>query len=722
MPTSSNLENENAGLWAGVREGLQQLLRGDGCTFLQAKKSRTMAGMLDGADTMLAAQAWRSNQTDLARMTDLSEAPKPAIEKHLSHPKYRPDIDGLRAIAVLSVVAFHAFPSLIQGGFVGVDVFFVISGFLISSIIFGSLEKSSFSFVDFYSRRVNRIFPALLLVLASTWAFGWFSLLADEYTQLGKHIAGGAAFVSNLVLLGEAGYFDNSAETKLLLHLWSLGIEEQFYLVWPLMVWAAWKFRINALILIVLVGGISFALNVMNVHADPVATFYSPQSRFWELLVGSLLAYLSMHKPQLFPSCRDAGAGVIRNIQSLAGLSLLGAAFALTTKSNQFPGWWAILPTVGAALIIAAGPLAWFNRKVLSSRLLVWFGLISFPLYLWHWPLLTFARISSHGDPLPETRGALVVASFILAWLTYFFVERPLRIAGKPKLRSGLLCAITIIIFSIGATTYHLNGIDSRFPLDIRHIANFNYDFKKDSRAGTCWLSTEQPFNGFSNECSIIKKPSDIKSIVLWGDSHSGRLYPGLRKVLDDGYIISEFVRDSCPPILNYAYENCIKSNTLTMSEIQKIQPDTVILFAVWNIYQPDWFSASEAKTGLLNSINQLKNIGIKNILVIGPAPHWPSALPSLVYDNWKNSKKVADRMPQGLNPSLSASDKGLSDTLRELGVHYVSLIDYLCSEKGCLTYVPGSPNDLFTWDYGHFTTEGAKFVAEHIVETGTLE
>lgn len=156
---------------------------------------------------------------DISTMTALSEAPLPALDKQPIHPKYRPDIDGLRAIAVLSVVAFHAFPSLIQGGFVGVDVFFVISGFLISSIIFGSLEKNRFSFLDFYTRRVNRIFPALLLMLAATWGFGWFSLLADEYTQLGKHIAGGAAFVSNFVLLGEAGYFDNSAETKLLLHL-----------------------------------------------------------------------------------------------------------------------------------------------------------------------------------------------------------------------------------------------------------------------------------------------------------------------------------------------------------------------------------------------------------------------------------------------------------------------------------------------------------------------
>ena len=161
--------------------------------------------------------------------------------QHLLHPKYRPDIDGLRAIAVLSVVGFHAFPSWVNGGFIGVDVFFVISGFLISGIIYENLDKGEFTFREFYARRIRRIFPALIVVMTACFAFGWFSLLADEYKQLGKHIAGGATFISNLLLWQESGYFDNSAETKPLLHLWSLGIEEQFYIIWPLLLWLTWK-------------------------------------------------------------------------------------------------------------------------------------------------------------------------------------------------------------------------------------------------------------------------------------------------------------------------------------------------------------------------------------------------------------------------------------------------------------------------------------------------
>jgi peptidoglycan/LPS O-acetylase OafA/YrhL len=216
--------------------------------------------------------------------------------KHLTHPKYRADIDGLRAIAVLSVVCFHAFPNGIKVGFIGVDIFFVISGYLISIIIFENLERNSFSFAEFYSRRIKRIFPALLLVLIASYTFGWFALLADDYKQLGKHIASGASFVSNLVLWSESGYFDNAAEKKPLLHLWSLGIEEQFYIIWPLLLWVAWKRRFNLLLITVVVASISFTLNIWSVNSDSVATFYSPQTRFWELLIGSCLAYLTLFK------------------------------------------------------------------------------------------------------------------------------------------------------------------------------------------------------------------------------------------------------------------------------------------------------------------------------------------------------------------------------------------------------------------------------------------
>ena len=289
----------------------------------------------------------------------------------LTHPRYRPDIDGLRALAILTVIGFHAFPSWFKGGFIGVDIFFVISGYLISTIIFGSLRRDAFSFVEFYIRRIKRIFPALLLVLIATLAFGWFVLFADEYRQLGKHVAGGAGFISNFILWNESGYFDNAAETKPLLHLWSLGVEEQFYIVWPLLLWLAWKKRFNFLATAIVVAVISFALNIVEVRTDADAAFYSPQTRFWELMAGSVLAYTHIDYRHLFANFNDrldarwrsivhsrrtaSGGDALRNLISFLGIVLVAAGVMLIGKGFHFPGWWAILPTAGAALIISAG-------------------------------------------------------------------------------------------------------------------------------------------------------------------------------------------------------------------------------------------------------------------------------------------------------------------------------------------------------------------------------
>ena len=399
--------------------------------------------------------------------------------EHLTHPKYRPDIDGLRAIAILSVIGFHAFPYWVNGGFVGVDVFFVISGFLISTIIFGSQARNSFSFVEFYIRRIKRIFPALILVLVASFAFGWFALLADEYKQLGKHMAGGAGFVSNFLFWNESGYFDNAAETKPLLHLWSLGVEEQFYIIWPLLLWFAWKLRLNLIAITIAVAAISFALNIAYVHGDPIAAFYSPQTRFWELMAGSVLAYLALHRQTLFTIFMNrfgkwfgqavyvqpikSNENILRNARSISGAALIAIGVLVITKARNFPGWWAVLPTLGAVLIISAGSQAWLNRVVLSNRVLVWFGLISYPLYLWHWPVLSFAHIVQSEPPSNALRISAVLISVALAWLTYRLVERPFRFGRYGKLKAGILLGLMIVVGYAGYNCYDRDGLGFRF-------------------------------------------------------------------------------------------------------------------------------------------------------------------------------------------------------------------------------------------------------------------
>lgn len=233
---------------------------------------------------------------------------------------YRPDIDGLRAIAILAVLGYHAFPNWIRGGFVGVDVFFVISGYLISSIIFSGLASGNFSFGNFYARRIRRIFPALILVLVTSYFFGAVALFSHEYSQLAKHIAAGSGFVSNLVFWSEAGYFDISGEKKVLLHLWSLGVEEQFYILWPLLVYIAWLWRRSLLLVTLLAAFASLAYGLAIIKSDTSAAFYSPVARFWEILLGALLAYTHVWRDgrieQPFGAIGTEEAGRIGNLRS----------------------------------------------------------------------------------------------------------------------------------------------------------------------------------------------------------------------------------------------------------------------------------------------------------------------------------------------------------------------------------------------------------------------
>ncbi|WP_210014799.1 acyltransferase family protein [Pseudomonas palmensis] len=446
----------------------------------------------------------------------------------MSNPniQYRPDIDGLRAVAVIAVVIFHAFPSALPGGFVGVDFFFVISGYLIGGILLKSIANGTFSFSDFYSRRVKRIFPALLTVLTACYIFGWFGLFADEFEQLGKHIAGGAAFVSNIVLLNESGYFDNSAETKPLLHLWSLGVEEQFYFLWPIILWAAWKIRANILIVSAVLFTVSFALNISMIKGDSVSIFYSPQTRFWEIIAGAILAYFAIFK-NIQPRFYSA------NLLSLGGISLVAYGIATISKENSFPGWLALIPVCAAVALISAGPSAVINRYILSSRPMVWIGLISFPLYLWHWPLLSLLRVVEGETASVELRAIAVVAAVILAAATFYLIEKPLRAKTKWKLKTHALTAAMGITLCIGLATYYYSGIPNRNT--VKSYKDINSQFVGPhwnfSTNKTCLnrykFKEASTYDWWFCATNNDKPPT----ILLMGNSFANHIYPGLKSV-----------------------------------------------------------------------------------------------------------------------------------------------------------------------------------------------
>jgi peptidoglycan/LPS O-acetylase OafA/YrhL len=495
---------------------------------------------------------------------------------------YRPDIDGLRALAVLAVIGFHAFPTRIRGGFVGVDVFFVISGYLISTILLTSMERGSFSFLQFYVRRIRRIFPALIVVLIGCLLAGWLVLFSIEYMALGKHVAGSAGFVSNFLLWNEAGYFDKAAATKPLLHIWSLGIEEQFYIIWPLLLYLTWKRRVATLTLLLLLFVVSFTFNVRSTHVDPAADFYSPLTRFWELMAGALLAYLSLHWCDLAetfyklprPALQLIGVGAApgstaSNVMGAAGLVLIVSTALTIDETREFPGWWALLPVIGTCLLIASGPFIWINNKLLATRGLVAIGLISYPLYLWHWPLLSFIRIVDGRAPSPKAATLAILSSFALAWLTYLVIERPLRFGKSAQIKAATLFIAMGLTGSAGYIIYAKNGFASR-NASAEDIVAAAQDYE------------------FSEGVTLGNPGAD--EIFMVGDSTMGQYIPRVRRLIEQHVIdinsnrVIFYLEAACPPIPDIAGERNLACAPFVDKVLPMLDSDRVktVAFTAW--------------------------------------------------------------------------------------------------------------------------------------------
>jgi peptidoglycan/LPS O-acetylase OafA/YrhL len=630
-----------------------------------------------------------------------------------------------------------------------VDIFFVISGFLISTIILLGLERDTHSFVDFYARRIRRIFPALVLVLVACFAFGWFALLVDEYRGLGKHIAGGAGFVSNFVLWWESGYFDEAAETKPLLHLWSLGIEEQYYLVWPLLLWAAWKWRNSVVPVIAGIVLASFAYNVYALRTDAIADFYSPQTRFWELLAGSLLAYASLRGTGFLPNAAAAAdswlrgrafvpAPTARGSASLDVLSILGAAFIATgllllTKDFGFPGVWALLPVVGAVLIIASGPQAFVNRVVLSHPILVWFGLISFPLYLWHWPLLSFARIVESGSPSAGLRWGLVAGAVALAWLTYRLVERPMRFGAHGRIKAAALLAAMAGVAMLGYATWSGTGLDPRLKSQSDFLGYFEnqrpawhyfekIDFLGRWRAECAFFDTQKyrdnklvgtvtdsaPRAGLDPAC-YARDLHYPKAVLLWGDSHAQQLAPGLTEQLPKEWQFLQIASSACLPDTDRdtpsVTSQCAQSNYFATKTIREAKPDVVVV-AQSAIFSPEWAAATAAK---------LKRFGAGKIVFVGPVPRWSADLPKLVArGSWPPARRTFIGVDRG---ALVSNAKLQRDLETGTALRFANAIDALCNDDGCLVYFGDDvARGIASWDDGHLTPIASDYLARTLL------
>jgi peptidoglycan/LPS O-acetylase OafA/YrhL len=641
------------------------------------------------------------------------------VKSTLAHPTYRADIDGLRAVAVLLVVVHHAFPQALKGGFVGVDLFFVISGFLISTIIFQNLQQDTFSFLDFYKRRIKRIFPALILILIASFVAGWFVLLPADYKLLGKHMAAGAAFVSNFAFWSESGYFESGSKLKPLLHLWSLGIEEQYYIFWPLIVLFAWKRKINLFKVCLVLFALSFVVNIATAKGNVVAAFYSPLSRFWELLIGSVLAYTSLQPSKVTKSPQ------FNNGTAWVGVVILAIGVYFIHPERRFPGFWALFPTVSAYLLIKAGPKAWFNQQVLSNRVMVWIGLISFPLYLWHWPMLVFAEIK-FGTLDAPTKLGLIALSILLSWLTYRFIERPIRFGNlivETKKVPLALCAMLLATALLGGYAYQRDGFDSRFPKFIQALLKNQPKLDEGWRTGECILDQGHPSSEFSPSC-VDKDKRPL--LFLWGDSHAAALYPGLKHLQDtDAYSFGVAQRTGavCPPIIGDTRPWCNEINTDSFKLIKELKPDIVMMYAYWShgLDGKGGFAGLYDLTKLDATVAELKKIGVKKVILMGPSPYWKNSLPHNIVETWKKTKSVAKpplRMSYGefgLVAELPLYDKQMREIAKRLEVSYISGVDFLCNANGCLTRDSEDGVKVASVDYGHLTVDAAQTYLKRI-------
>jgi peptidoglycan/LPS O-acetylase OafA/YrhL len=619
-------------------------------------------------------------------------------------PDYRADIDGLRAIAVLAVVAYHAFPYRLPGGFAGVDVFFVISGFLITRLLLRELTDGTFSLAGFFARRIRRLFPALALVLTACLGAGWLILLASEFSRLGNHTLAASAFVANFAFSSESGYFGVAAEREPLLHLWSLGVEEQYYVVWPVLLMLVWRRR-SALpwVIAVLALG-SFIGNLYETNRTSTAAFFLPHGRFWELLVGGMAA-LALRRRDRARSLTPAVQRVAHEGASAAGLCLIVSSFVLLNNARAFPGWWVLLPVTGTTLV-ALAPQSWINRKVLAHPGLVAIGLISYPLYLWHWPLLSFQSITARGIPhwsAIALKIAAVLVAFVLAALTYRFVEQPLRRPLHPSRRViGALCGSMGMLGLLGLAIA-LNRLAARLDtpevrLVYAAVGNFDYP-----GAGMNRFSRRGGFSVHPHE------PSMRATTLFVGDSHMAHYWPRAQEVSrrNAAAAVPLFaVYESCLPLplvnrrrprfacdqfLEFALERARRPEVHTVVFSARWQQLVAAADATEEIYvRADGRSlesqdVERAWAGFSAALRDLSSSG-KRVFVIGPSPESPQFDPRNMIRRFALSPPFVShadvtRQPP---PDISATTATLRRIANEAGAVLIDPFEDLCEVDVC--------------------------------------
>lgn len=453
----------------------------------------------------------------------------------IPEPEYRSDIDGLRALAVIAVVIYHAFPEVLPGGFIGVDIFFVISGYLITHIIIKDIHAQRFSIRHFYVRRIRRIFPALIVVLLFTASIGKILLYPYEYSSLGTHILAGAGFVSNIIFYQQVNYFSDISINQPLLHLWSLGVEEQFYILWPIILWFATKrprLLIPTLIFLLVT---SFLIYTHTVTDDPSAAFFLILSRFWQLGIGGFIAIYAMISPASVSHQPHHKSLFI----SAAGVLLYAYSIFFLNESEEYAVWNTVIPTISGVLLVYPNAKNWVSNRCLSHPLFVWMGKISFPLYLWHWPLLSFAFMSLVGEFTPFLKILTIGLSIVFAAITTVYIEKPVRFSQVKRVPTSWLLASMCVVVGVGLS------------IQTRQITPLLPNWERLRVTRMVPLEDCTNLFGFTTEralCTIQVGPTTQSEYVIIGDSHAIVLARGMLATTSNH--ITMFTQPGCAPLL----------------------------------------------------------------------------------------------------------------------------------------------------------------------------
>ncbi len=622
---------------------------------------------------------------------------------------FRADINGLRAVAVLAVVLFHFGIPGFSGGFVGVDVFFVISGYLMTRIILGQLAQDRFSVLAFYLARARRIFPALAVLGVLMLVYGWYALSPLDYKLLSKHVGASLLFFSNQIFWKESGYFDADAHEKWLLHTWSLSVEWQFYLLYPLLILVAARlFRRQAGMTGFLwaVFCASLVWSAWLAFANPSKAFFLLPTRAWEMLAGGLI-YVNQD------ACNRLTQG--RRWIEAAGLAAIVAASLLFNPGSAWPGLYALLPVVGAVLVIArsAG-----RTRLLGGAAMQGIGRWSYSIYLWHWPVVVWLHQSQPQHNAVLTAAGMAV-SILFGWLSFRLVEIPVRsLVSRLRLAQGLAAsaAMMLVPFAVAAAFFYqhnrlmaLRYADHPRLEDVRALEAFQARYfgelyKPLYREGTCFITPEKSHDAFAPECTGRRE-----GILLWGDSHAAHLWPGLKAVAEAGSA-TQWTASGCPPLLNEDFNkrpHCRAINDWVLRQVTETRPKIILLAGAWIKHDEAIIRRGLAQTlARLNADPSWR----PRIVLIGSVPAWRRPLPRLLASDFLGGDERA-RSRKDLDPDAFPRD-ALVGALAGSQAEFFSPISAACDDNGCLRYFERDGARIpFAFDYGHLVEESSVLV-----------